>query len=276
MNQWTTARNLCLVFTVACGGDGVTAPPDVLYGETTVVYLMNPVVNDANVAPVPAPGSARSGVAVQVTGGPSGTTGANGEVVLRPLSAGTNTVSFSSGGAGGQLGLDIAQGDLREVAVALDGTGANVMADVGYTFGGEVVELAPAMPLATVNAALARSNITVFLRAGTYQGDLAFSGSDVTLFGEGPQGGTVTIDGSVVVTGSRNRIRGARITGNLSTPGSQIGLSYTSVAGNLTVDGSNAVLLNNAFCGSVTVTGSGLLALGNAGLSPLPAPSSGC
>jgi hypothetical protein len=160
--------------------------------------------------------------------------------------------------------------------VALNGTGAGSMANVLYAFGGTVTEIAPTMTNAQVNAALSGSNLIVFLRAGTYQGDLNFSGSNVTLFGEGSQGGAVTINGNVTVSGSGNRLRGARITGDLSVPGSNAGISYSRVVGTLTFDGSNGVLLNNAFCGTATVGGSGLRALGNAGLAPLPAPSGGC
>ena len=97
----------------------------------------------------------------------------------------------------------------------------------------------------------------------------------MTLFGEGSQGGSVTINGDVTVSGSDNR-RGARILGNLSVPGSNARISYSRVGGALTVDGSNVVLLKNAFCGTATVSESGILALGNAGLAPLPAPVTGC
>jgi hypothetical protein len=261
---------------LACGGDGPTNPPDAVYGETTVVYVMNPVVNDVNVAVVPTPGTSRSGVDIAVNSGPSGTTGGNGALVLAPLTAGVRPVSFSAGAATGQLDLDIAQGDLREIAVALNGSGAGEMANVRYAFGGTVVEITPTMSITEINAELGRSNLIVFMRSGTYQGDLNFSGSSVTLFGQGAQGGAVTINGNVTVSGSFNRLRGARILGNLSVPGSGAGISYSSVAGTMTVDGSNAVLLNNAFCGTATVAGSGVLALGNAGLAPLSAPSGGC
>jgi hypothetical protein len=267
---------MLLAAMLACGGDGPTNPPDVTYGETTVVYLMNPVINQVNAVTVPAPGTSSSGVQISVTGGPSGTTGSSGDLVLSPLTAGALPVSFTAGAESGQLNLDIAQGDLREIAVALDGTGAASMANVLYAFGGTVVEVTPGMTNAQVNAALSGSNQIVFLPAGTYQGDLDFSGSNVTLFGEGSQGGTVTIEGNVTVSGSFNRLRGARIMGTLSVPGSGAGISYSSVTGALTLSGSNAVLLNNAFCGAATVTGSGLLALGNAGLAPLSAPGGGC
>jgi hypothetical protein len=279
MSSYKSTRipaGMLLAFVLACGGDGPTDPPDAVYGETTVVYVLNPAVNDVNAIAVPAPGTTRSGVQVVVTSGPTGTTGTNGDLALAPVAAGTWPVSFSTTGASGQLSLDIAQGDLREIAVALDGTGAGSMADIRYAFGATVVEITPTMTIAQVNAELARSNLIVFLRAGTYTGDLNFSGSNVTLFGEGSQGGAVTINGNVTVSGSGNRLRGARITGNLSVPGSNAGISYSRVVGTLTFDGSNGVLLNNAFCGAATVGGSGLRALGNAGLAPLPAPSGGC
>jgi hypothetical protein len=284
MTSWTavSGRPIRLVWVallsvgLACGGDGPTEPPDAVYGETTVVYVMNPAMNEVNAAAVPTPGTTRSGVGIAITGSLSGTTGASGDLVLAPVVAGTTPVSFIAGTATGELSLNIAQGDLREVAVALDGSGAGTMANILYAFGGTVVEILPTMTNAEVNAALSGSNQIVFMRTGTYQGDLNFSGSNVTLFGQGSQGGTVTINGNVTVSGSGNRLRGARITGNLSVPGSGAGISYSAVTGTLTLDGSNAVLLNNAFCGTATVGGSNLLALGNAGLAPLPAPTGGC
>jgi hypothetical protein len=256
----------------ACGDDGITDPVDVDLGETTFVFVLNPTVNDANEQSVPAPGGSVSGVSVSVEDGPSGTTGAGGVVALGPVEAGSRTVSF---GGTGELSLSISSGDLREVAVALDGGVAAQMANVAYQFEGQtVVEITPDMPIADVNDELAKSNQIVLLLGGTYTGDLEFSGSNVTLFGEGAEGGNVTINGSVTVSGSGNRIRGARITGDLSVPGSDAGISFSSVAGAVLVDGSDTVLLNNAFCGDVTIEGSGLTALGNAGMPPLAAPAS--
>lgn len=261
---------------LACGGDGPTDPPDAVYGETTVVYLLNPTVNDVNVVTVPAPGSTRAGVQVAVASGPSGSTGSTGDLALAPVDPGVWSVTFSAGGDNGDLELDIGAGDLREIAVALTGSGAAEMAAIRYAFGGTVTEISPSMSAAEVNALLAGSNQVVFMRSGTYQGDLEFSGSDITLFGEGARGGTVTINGNVLVSGSRNRLRGARVLGDLSVPGSSAGISYSRVGGDFTLSGSDAVLLNNAFCGSAVIAGSGLRALGNAGLAPLPAPSGGC
>lgn len=261
---------------VACGDDTVTSPTEVSLGETTFVFLLNPVVNDANQKSVPSPGSEQSGVDVAIADGPSGSTDAAGIVVLAPVEAGTRSVAFDDGSNTGSLSLEIAERDLREVAVALDAGGAAEMALVEYAFGGEVVVITSDMSIQDVNEALGQSNIIVLVEGGTYTGNVDFSGSNVTLFGEGAEGGNVTIDGDVVVSGSQNRLRGVRVTGDLSVPGSDAGVSFSSVVGSLTVDGSDVRLLDNAFCGSVTLGGGGLLALGNAGMAPIPAPSDGC
>ena len=260
----------------ACGDEAVTDPSEVQLGETTFVFVANPAVNDATEDPasLPTPGSSQEAVDVAIQDGPAGTTGTGGVVSLAPVDAGTRTVAFDDGGGNtGDLSLEIADRDLREVAVALDDGGAAEMANVQHAFSGEVVEITPDMNVSDVNDALAESDAIVLVRGGTYTGDIEFSGSSVTLFGEGPEGGNVTLDGNVVVSGSFNRIRGARITGDLSVPGSAAGISFSSVVGSVTVDGSDAVLLNNAFCGQVSTPGSGTVALGNAGMAPAPSPS---
>ena len=271
-------RNAALFMLLAvlgCGDSG-TDPTDVTYGQTTFVVLPNPIVNNDNQVAVPTPGTTRSGVTVSVADGPSGTTDATGVVVLSPITSGAKTLTLSGGGATGEVSVGIADKELREVAVALSGTTAQVMGNVNYAFGGTVVEITPSMSLADVNAALAQSNQIVFFKAGTYTGDLEFTGSNVTLFGEGSQGGSVTLNGNVTVGGSQNRIRGARITGNLSVPGSNFGMSFTRVVGTFQLDGSGATLLNNGFCSTVTINGSGRTLLGNAGMEPIDPPAAGC
>ena len=265
---------------VSCGGDGPTSPgpppPPAAFGETTFVVIVNPAVNDANESIVPAPGSMLQGVSVVADDGTSGTTDSSGVAVLSDVTPGTRTLTLSGGGDSGQVTVSIAQSDMREVAVALDGSGAAVMSNVRYAFGGQVVELTPFTPLAEVNAALSQSNVIVFFGGGSYVGDLTFSGSNVTLFGEGMRGGQVTINGNVTVAGSNNRIRGAVVSGDLSVPGSFPGISFGRVAGAFDLSGSNAVLLRNALCGTASITGSNPTALGNAGLTPVPASEGGC
>lgn len=277
--SWSRRRlaglTVCAFAAVACGDDNV-GPTQVTLGETTLIVLANPPVNTANQVTVPAPGTARSGVTVSVAGGPSGVTDANGVVVLRPVTPGTKTGSFSGGGTGGQLTVGIADKDLREVAAAVGSSAASEMANVLYAFGGTVVQVTPSLTVTQMNAELAKSNLIVLFRSGTYTGALTFAGSNVTLFGEGNTGGNVTLNGNVTVSGSSNRMRGVRIVGDLSVPGSDFGMSFSRVTGTVQIDGSNAVLLNNGLCGTVTISGSGARLLGNAGIAPVPAPSGGC
>ena len=263
--------------TNGCGGSNSPTspgPPAVKFGETTVVAVVNPPVNDANQTAVPAPGADREGVRVSVPQVPTVSSDATGSAVLSPLDPGNSMLSLEAGTDSGQVSVTLGEGDLHEVAIALDSGGAQMMAEVIYRFGGRVVEITPSMPIAAVNDTLAESNLIVFFHSGTYTGDLDIAGSAVTLFGEGPLGGAVTLNGNVTVSGSSNRIRGANILGSLTVPASDFGLSYSHVEGATDISGSSPVLLLNDFCGVMNLSGSSSTALGNRGLAPLAAPSS--
>jgi hypothetical protein len=281
MTTWTKSLiHLCATAAVGlalgCGsGDGTGGDPtDVTLGETTFVVIVNPTINDANDVQLPEPGTDRTDVRVEVDrGGPAVHTAADGVAVLARVEAGSRTLALASGGIDGSLVEGIADMDLVEVAIAGDGDRVERMARVVYAFGGQVVELSADTPVAEVNDALSASNQIVLLADGTYEGDLEFSGSNVTLFGEGVGGGRVFIDGNVEVGGSGNRIRGATITGDLDVSGSDFGMSFSRVEGSVVLSGSDVTLLQSAFCDAVDVSGSNLIALGNAGLSPLTQPA---
>ena len=256
--------------------DATTVP----YGRTTLVVFANPAVNAINTVPVTAPDTLRrDSVTIAVLQGQSversAASDSSGVATLSPVAPGTRTLAVSRDSVRGQTNASIADRDLREVAVALGASGAAVMASVQYAFGGRVVEVTPTTPIAQVNSALAGSNVIVFLRSGSYTGDLTFSGSNVTLYGEGPRGGTVTVNGNVTVNGSGNRIRGAHITGRLGVPANGFGMSLSRVDGAFQLNGSGATLLQNSFCGTVTSPTSNVTALGNAGIAPV-ARSAGC
>jgi hypothetical protein len=163
--------------------------------------------------------------------------------------------------------VKIVAAQLREVAIATRGTKTDLMIDLDYK-ADRTVEIAPGTSVADVNRALSVSDSVVFFRGGVYTGDIEFSGSRVTLFGEGGLGGKVELRGNVTMTGSNSRIRGTNITGNLTMPASGVGLSFSRVAGLTTSTGSDATLLVNALCGSESVSGSGTVAAGNTGAAP--------
>jgi hypothetical protein len=266
----------CAAFLVvsACG-ENAFDPVPVNAGETTLVVMVNPVINDANGVTMPLPGFARSNIAISIPSGPSAATDQSGVALLRAVAPGPTLLTLSGGGSSGQLSVAVQERDLREIAVSLN-NGAREMVSVLYAFGGQMVEVSPSMSAADVNAELAKSNLMVFFRSGTYVGDLTFAGSNVTLFGEGPAGGQVLLDGNITVTGSRNRMRGVRVTRNLSVSASDFGMSFSRVDGAFQLSGSGAVLLSNVFCGATTFTGSGARLLGNAGLSPIPRSAGNC
>lgn len=270
----TTARTTALLASllvacsvlVACGGDD--APTDVDFGETTVVVVVNPTVNDVNEKELPTPGSATGGLTVSTDDGISGTTDANGIAVLTGVEAGRRTLTISGQDVDASTPFQITEGELREISMAALGSNIGIMSNVGISSQGTVMEIEPSMSVADVNAALNSSNVVLFFRSGTYAGDLDFSGSDAILFGEGARGDDVIIDGDVEITGSRSRIRGVRVLRDLTLPASDSSLSFSQVQGSTTVDGSDPVLLNNDFCGGATVNGSGATAVGNVGLAP--------
>jgi hypothetical protein len=257
-------------FVIGCGGDGASGidPTDVRFGDTALVVVVNPTINEANRHQMPTPGPARGGVVLSSDDGLSDPTGADGIAVLAPLTAGLRTITVVGGGIDGTFSVMIGDGELRELAVAAEATRVEVMLEIDYRTNG-VVEIDPSMTNAQVNDALKPSDSIVFLRGGTYTGDLDFSGSRVTLFGEGVLGGAVTIDGNVTMSGSDSRIRGARITGNVSVPASGTGMSFSRVDGAASAAGSDTTLLANALCGTSTITGSGSIVVGNSGTAPI-------
>lgn len=262
----------------ACGAAPVPSsqgPTAVVLGETTLLVVVNPVVNDRNQKTIAMPGTLREGIVVSVDGGASVLTGTDGIAVLAKVSPGDRVLSFSNSSA--TVPVTVVDRELRELAVSISGDGAQLISDVRYPFAGlQVLEVDPQMPITQVNAALNGSNRIVLFSGGTYTGDIVFSGSGVTLFGAGVTGGAVSINGKVEMNGSNNRIRGTRIGGNLLMNGGSNGLSFSSTVQELRSDGSSAVFVGNRICGAVAITGTNLTFLGNAGLAPLPAPAGGC
>jgi hypothetical protein len=262
---------------VACGGggdpggpDAGLAPTDVEFGDTALVVVLNPAINEGNDRDLPEPGEARAGVRLEADDGIAATTDDRGEAVLAPLTAGTRTITVTADGVDATFDVAIGDGELREIALAAAGDRAEIMVSIDYG-SDQVVELSPAMSNDEINDALSVSDTLVFFAGGEYVGDLDFSGSKVTLFGEGALGGEVTIDGDVIISGSDGRVRGTRIKGDLTIPASGVGLSFARVDGATSAEGSDATFLANALCGDDAVSGSGTLAVGNAGLAPTTA-----
>jgi len=251
----------------------ITGPDAIPLGQTAFVVLVNPTVNNSNKAMVPEPGAFRSGVAVAVVGGPTQTTDRYGIAALTPVSAGSKTLTTPGGG---QIAATIDDKDVRDLFIAWSGASAALMVEVSYRFGGTVIEATPSMSVQQINTELAKDSLVVYLRRGTYVGDLNFAGNGVTVYGEGAAGGQVSLNGNVNVTGSNNRLRGVRVGGNVAINGSGFSMAYGRVDGTTQALGPDARLLRNALCGTVTVTGANLMLLDNAGPAPIPKEAAGC
>lgn len=272
------ALGIATLMAAACGGgdDGgggdpdAMGPTDIAFGDTALVVVLNPVVNDMNDDNVPAPGTVREAVTLTTDDEVTATTGADGLAVLGPLTAGSRTVTLSGGGLSGSFSIMMSAGDLTEIAVAADGDTATVMIEIDYK-SAQAATITADMSNDAVNDALSVSDTVVFVEGGSYTGDLDLSGSRITLFGAGVLGGEVTIDGNVEMSGSDSRIRGTHITGNLTAPASGLGVSFSQIDGSVSGEGSDATFLANGLCGTVDLTGSGLVALDNAGAAPITA-----
>jgi hypothetical protein len=158
------------------GGGDSDGPVDVTLGETTLVIAINPVVNDVTTTAPPAPGAVQSGVELSLDEGPSVTSDALGVAVLAPVPAGDRLLTLSTADIDGEVAVTVVDKDLRELALAADGSTADVMLDVRYPFGGSVIEVEPTMTVAEINDALSMSNTIVFFGEGDYEGDFSFSG----------------------------------------------------------------------------------------------------
>ncbi|KAB2887592.1 MAG: hypothetical protein F9K40_21245 [Kofleriaceae bacterium] len=263
---------LCVSLVAACGGgddDGTIDPTDVPFGTTAIVVVVNPLINDGNSAGgIAEPGAIVADVTLTTDDGVTATTGADGIAVLAPVTAGTRTITVSGAVDGGTFTVTVADGTLREVALATEAGRAELMVSIDYK-SDQAFEVTPTMSIDEVNGVLAVSDRVVFFRGGNYTGDLDFSGSRVTLFGEGVLGGAVVLDGNMTVSGSDSRIRGAHITGSLTMPASKIGLAFSRVDGAVTSEGSDVMMVANALCGAESVTGSGTVMIGNHGAAPI-------
>lgn len=263
---------LAVVATLGCGGDDgdTTDPPDPLdvqFGDTALVVVINPVVNDATDKSVPEPGSELAGIEFTSDDGVSATSDMSGIAVLADLTAGMRTIAVVGDNIDASFQVSMTAGELREIALAADGGRAEVMVQLDYK-SQQVAMLDPTMTNEQVNDALSVSDTVVFFAGGIYEGNLDFSGSRTTLFGEGVFGGEVTIDGDVTMSGSDSRIRGTLVTGDLQVPASGTGLSFSRVDGNANFEGSDSTILQSELCGSAQADASGAIALGVTGLSP--------
>jgi hypothetical protein len=264
--------HMFMLFAVAaaagCGDDGVD--PNLPFGETAFVVVVNPAPNEGNTVSPPAfVGAELAGVGVDADPGGSGTTDDTGLAVLRDLDAGDVNLFV---GAAAAVPLTIAsRGDVYDLAVAYDGSQAGLYTGfpIRYQVGGEIVVIATD---ADASEALGLDDTIVFFEEGVHAGNLLIEGENVILYGDTLDGEPVVIDGSVEVRGGNVRIRGVTIAGDLTVFGNNFGMSFSVVQGSTQLNGQAISFLRNVFCQGANVPSSNAALYDNEGLPPFATP----
>jgi hypothetical protein len=243
---------------------------DVVAGTTAIVAIVNPVVNDANAAAVPAElGTERASIAVDAEPGEDDVTDATG---LALVEVPTGPIDLSVGDAPALPHSVLAAGDVYDAAVAYDGAAAAFFPNtpIRYAVGSEsgAFFFDPDDAIDDIQARLGEDDVVVVLRPGTYTGSLDIRGRGAVLFGEGWSDRAVVIDGSVIANGEQVRLRGLTITGDLTSNGNGFGISFSVVRGGADIKGNGGAFLRNVFCGSATVPSSSATLLDNVGIAP--------
>lgn len=257
-----------LAMAAGCGGDD---DPDLPFGETAVVVVVNPLPNEGNTTSPPAfAGTEYAGIEVDAEPGGSNTTDDTGLAVLRDLDAGDLDLVFDGAAS---LPLAIAgEGDVYDLAVAHDGAEVALYPGfpIRYGVGGDIIVIATD---GDAIEALNTDDTIVFFEDGIHVGNLVIEGENVILFGDSFEGEPVVVDGSIEVRGGSVRIRGVTITGDLTVFGNNFGMSFSTVQGATQLNGQAISFLRNVFCQGANVPSSNAALYDNAGLPPFPAPA---
>lgn len=249
--------------------------PDVNAGNTVIVAIVNPVVNDGHQGAVPGSlGDEREGIVVDAEPGGDDVT-EDGLAVVDVLPTDLDfpaDVDLSVGDASLSVGLT-AEGDVLDAPIALSGDTAAffdatpIRYAVGPDSGADFFDIDS--DIDEIRARLEEDDRVIVLGPGTYEGDLTIAGSNVVIFGEGWSERAVTIDGSVLVQGTGVRLRGLTITGGLESRGNTFGISFSVVRGETAILGNAGAFVRNVFCGDAVVPSSNATLLDNAGVPPI-------
>lgn len=258
---------------MGCGSRGGLPDADQPFGESAVVVVVNPMVNDGNTTAIPASAStSRGDIFIDADPGGSATTDTSGLAVITEVAAGDVALLFN-GDASLPLTI-LSNGDVYDLAVAYNGDAVAPYPNfaIRYGVGGDIVIFGSDADPDAIAEALSTNGNIVFFRNGTYLSDLLITGDDVIFFGEGFTERQVVIDGSVTVRGTGVRIRGFTIKGDVTVSGNDFGMAFGVVQGRTQILGNAVAFLRNAFCGEVTVPSSNATLLDNEGIPPLAQP----
>lgn len=240
------------------------------------MILVNPVINDGSGTTISS-GTVREGVTVSSPGVQSVTTDAEGVAIIKNLPVGEAVpLKFSSG----DVFINIVQEkELYDVVVSYNENGVQeIIEEVRYQIGGDVIVITPDMDNAAINAAIKGPGKVVYFTEGTYIGDIALTDRNVLIFGSYDEENsefTSVIKGNINVSSEGVRLRGLIVTdnedtadvveGDIKLTGGDFSAAYCEFH-NASMPGNMITLIHNTFSGTASVTGNNVVLLDNVGL----------
>lgn len=231
---------------------------------TTIVVLVNPVINEGSATDVES-GAQRDGVLVEVEDSVptlTATTNDDGIAVLSGVPVGTNVLRIGDGSLAVEV---IAERELYDVVVSVDRADVTlVLPIVRYPIGGDVHFVRPGDSIGDV---LGDDGAIVVLDAGEYGEDLEVRGEGVLLFGSGAAADAIasTIDGDVQWLGGNGRMRGVAVAGTLTASANGFSAAFCEL-GSANITGNGVSLIHNAFDGNATVPSTNAVLVDNIGI----------
>lgn len=254
------------LFMTSCGKDDSVdpslTPGGMNFGKiTSAVVVVNPVINEGSSTTIPS-GTSRKEISVQVGELEAVSTDNTGLAVINNVPVGTQSLQFNNGSLSFEV---VNQGELYDMIVSYRDNVAYLVPVVRYPIGGTITVLNPGDDLA---AAASEDNAILFLKEGTYTGDILVSGENVLIFGswdpvEGPKS---IIDGNLTFNGGSGRIRGLQVRETITVNANSFSAAFSTFF-NADLKGNAMVLLRNKFTGeSVTVPSSSAVLVDNIGI----------
>lgn len=246
------------------GGDGNDSLPGHFGSTTSIVTIVNPIINQGSTTSV-VPGDGRQGVPVVVEDSVPelrASTDETGLAVIAEVPIGDHSIRFEHGA----VPVSVQQhGELYDVVVADRADGVEeVVPVVRYPIAGDVVVVEPGQ---SISDAAQEDGAIILLQPGTHVGDVEIRAEGVLLFGAwSADGGSASlIDGDVSWLGGNGRMRGVRVDGLLSASANGFSAAFNRLA-RAQITGNGVSLIRNELAGEATVPSSSAVLVDNTGI----------
>lgn len=249
---------------VALGCSPLNDLPDGFGESTTIVVLVNPVINEGSTTDIE-PGAQRGGIDVAIDGTSiSDVTDDDGIAVLTSVPTGPNVLRFEE--IEDTITVDvIRERELYDVVVSVtDDSVATIVDTVRYPISENVVVVAPGESIAE---AASEDGTIVVLDEGEHVGDEEIRAEGVLIFGKRTAEEDISsiIDGDLTWLGGNGRMRGARVAGALTTSANGFSAAFCELS-SANITGNAVSLIRNVFEGDATVPSSSAVLVDNAGI----------